>query len=110
VDFVSALIQCDSCFVYVLDGEELVLRASKKPHADSTMARLEGENASLLEKLETRELLERAKGILQRDLGIDEERAYLALQRQSRQKRKSLREIAEAVALGEELRRKSQAN
>ena len=203
VNFVSAVIQCDSCFVYVLEGEELVLRASKNPHEDSIdrlklrvgrgitgwvaehrepvaiaenaakdvrfktfnelpedsyqsflavpvmtrgrvvgiinlqhrqpqvytarqlrlistlgflagaeieMARLEGENSSLLEKFETRKLLERAKGIPQRDLGIDEEQAYLTLQRQSRQKRKSLREMAEAVVLGEEIRRKSQAN
>jgi len=43
--------------------------------AEIEMARLEGENSSLLEKLETRKLLERAKGILQRDLGIDEEQA-----------------------------------
>ncbi|HXY52917.1 MAG TPA: GAF domain-containing protein [Terriglobales bacterium] len=35
VDFVSAVIKCDSCFVYVLEGEELVLRASKNPHEDS---------------------------------------------------------------------------
>jgi len=78
--------------------------------AEIEMARLEGENSSLLEKLETRKLLERAKGILQRDLGIDEEQAYLTLQRQSRQKRKSLREIAGAVVLGEEIRRRSRAN
>jgi len=34
VDFVSALIKCDSCFVNVLEGEELVLRAWKNPHQD----------------------------------------------------------------------------
>jgi len=47
---------------------------------------------------------------LQRDLGLDEEQAYLTLQRQSRQKRRSLKEIAEAVVLGEEIRRGSGAN
>ena len=78
--------------------------------AEIEMARLEGENSQLLQQLETRKLLERAKGILQRDLGIDEEQAYLMLQRQSRQKRRSLKEIAEAVVLGEEIRRASQAN
>ena len=78
--------------------------------AEIELARLEGENSQLLQQLETRKLLERAKGILQRDLGIDEEQAYLALQRQSRQKRRSLKEIAEAVVLGEEIRRGSQAN
>jgi len=38
-------------------------------------------------------------------LGITEEEAYLAIQRQSRQRRKSKREIAEAILIGEELRR-----
>lgn len=203
VEFASAVVKCDSCFVYVREGDELVLRASKNPHeevidrlkvrvgqgitgwvaehhepvaisenasqdvrfkffhelpedsyeaflsvpilsrgrvvgvinvqhrqahtytrrqirlvsmigflvgAEIEMVRLESENSQLLQQLETRKLLERAKGILQRDLGIDEEQAYLMLQRQSRQKRRSLREIAEAVVLGEEIRRSSQAN
>jgi uroporphyrinogen-III synthase len=35
VRFVSDFVKCDSCFVYILDGRELVLRASKNPHADS---------------------------------------------------------------------------
>jgi uroporphyrinogen-III synthase len=34
VDFVSAVVKCDSCFVYVLEGDELVLRASKNPHPE----------------------------------------------------------------------------
>src|ERR1700675_3921770 len=34
VDFASALVKCDSCLVYVLEGEELVLRASKNAHPD----------------------------------------------------------------------------
>lgn len=203
VEFASALVKCDSCFVYVVEDDELVLRASKNPHAEvldrlklkigqgitgwvaehrepvavsnnayqdvrfklfnelpedryeaflsvpilsrgravgvinvqhrqphtytrrqirtiSTIgflvgaeievARLETANSQLIQQLETRKLLERAKGILQRDLKIDEEQAYLALQRQSRQKRRSLKEIAEAVVLGEEIRRGSQAN
>jgi len=71
------------------------------------MARLESENSQLQHQLETRKLLERAKGILQRDLGLDEEQAYLTLQRQARQRRKVLKEIAEAVVLGEEIRRGS---
>ena len=35
VHFVSSVVQCDSCFIYVLDDDELVLRASKNPHADA---------------------------------------------------------------------------
>src|ERR1700739_764236 len=34
VEFSSALVKCDSCLIYVLDGDELVLRASKSPHPD----------------------------------------------------------------------------
>ena len=78
--------------------------------AEIEMARLEVENSQLLRQLETRKLLERAKGILQRDLGLNEEQAYLTLQRQARQKRKTLKEIAEAVVLGEEIRRGSGTN
>jgi uroporphyrinogen-III synthase len=49
--------------------------------------------------------VERAKGILQRDMGFDEERAYLALQQQSRQTRKSMKQIAEAVIMTDEMKR-----
>ena len=34
VEFISSVIKCDSCFVYVLEGDELVLRASKNPHSE----------------------------------------------------------------------------
>jgi uroporphyrinogen-III synthase len=69
------------------------------------MARLEVANLHLSEQLETRKILDRAKGILQRDLGITEQDAYLTIQRQSRQRRKTKREIAEAIVLGDDLRR-----
>src|SRR6266851_10055454 len=34
VDFASALVRCDSCLIYVLEDEELLLRASKNPHPE----------------------------------------------------------------------------
>ena len=52
-----------------------------------------------------RKVVDRAKGILQRDLGLTEEEAYLTIQRQSRQRRKSKKEISEAIILGDELRK-----
>jgi len=203
VEFAANLVECDSCFIYILEQDELVLRASKNPHeeivdrlklhmgqgitgwvaehrepvaisqgaaqdprfqyfnelpedtfeaflsvpilsrgrlvgvinlqhsqshvysqrqirlistigflvgAEIEMARLEGENLDLVEKLETRKLVERAKGILQRDLGLNEEQAYLALQRQSRQKRKPMKDVAEAIVLSEEIKRGSNTN
>lgn len=200
VEFVAALVKCDSCFIYALENDELVLRASLNPHpevidrlklqvgqgitgwvaehlepvavprnafqdprfqffnelpedryeaflsvpvlsrgrlvgvinlqhraphlhserevrlismlgflvgAEMEMARLESETALLSEKLESRKVIERAKGILQRELGIGEEQAYLTLQKQSRQRRKSMKEVAEALILSEELKRGS---
>src|SRR5579862_7028075 len=35
VRFVSDFIKCDSCLIYILDGRELTLRASKNTHVDS---------------------------------------------------------------------------
>jgi signal transduction protein with GAF and PtsI domain len=35
VRFISDFIRCDSCFIYVLDGRELVLKASKNPHVEA---------------------------------------------------------------------------
>jgi len=198
VDFVTTVIPCDSCFIYVLEGEKLTLRASKNPHADvvdqlgirmgqgitgwvaehrepvvlaanasedprfklfknlpedrfeamlstpilcaskvvgvinlqhrhsyqhttnevrllSTIgylvgaeverARLENENAQLAGRLEARKAVERAKGILQRDMKVGEEEAYRMMQRESRHRRKSMLEIAEAILLGEEIRK-----
>jgi len=35
VRVISDYVRCDSCFIYVLEGRELVLKASKNPHADS---------------------------------------------------------------------------
>ena len=73
--------------------------------AEIEMARLESENLHLSEKLETRKIVERAKGILQRDLKMTEEEAYLTIQRQSRQRRKSMKEVAEAIVLSEDVKR-----
>ena len=69
---------------------------------------LESEKSVLSTQLETRKLVERAKGILQRAMGIGEEEAYRTMQRQSQQMRKSMKEIAESVILNEELKRSSQ--
>ena len=54
-------------------------------------------------ELETRKVLERAKGILQKKMGISEEDAYLMLRDQSRKLRKPMKELAEAVILFEEM-------
>jgi AmiR/NasT family two-component response regulator len=57
------------------------------------------------EELEARKRIERAKGILMRDEGLTEEEAYLKLQRYSMDHRKSMREVAEAIILAEEMKK-----
>jgi uroporphyrinogen-III synthase len=205
VEFVTTMIPCDSCFIYVIEAgksgdkkhvDKLVLRASSNPHADlvdrldlpmgqgitgwvaehrepvsiaskasedprfipfknvpedsfeailstpilcanrvvgvinlqhrlsfrhsesqvrllSTIgflvgaeierARLESENIQLADRLETRKAVDRAKGVLQTELSITEGEAYILMQRESRQRRRSMREIAEAILLGNDL-------
>src|SRR5258708_37035896 len=34
LDFAVEVVKCDSCFIYVLSGEDLILRASKNPHQE----------------------------------------------------------------------------
>jgi len=34
LDFAVEMVKCDSCFIYVLAGEDLILRASKNPHQE----------------------------------------------------------------------------
>ena len=73
--------------------------------AELELARIETEKAHMAKQLENRKLTERAKGILQRQMNLDEEAAYILLQKHSRQKRKSMREIAEAIILNDEISR-----
>jgi uroporphyrinogen-III synthase len=77
---------------------------------------LEEQNRRLLEEtqemkrqLETRKLVERAKGILQYKYGISEEEAYLRLRNESRRLRRPMKDLAEAIILAEDLSRKTEA-
>jgi response regulator NasT len=54
------------------------------------------EKERLEEQLETRKLIERAKGKLMQT-GLTEEEAYLNIQRQARQNRQSIKEVALAI-------------
>ncbi len=190
IEFATSIVKCDSCFVYVLENDELVLRASKNPHpeevdylrlglgegitgwvaknrqpvavacnafndprfqffnelpedryeaflsvpilcqgalvgvinlqhrlphsytrrelrllstigflvgAEIEMARLKEKSSQLSDELAARKVIERAKGILQRELKVTEEEAYLSLRRQSRQMRKSMEEVGQII-------------
>jgi K+-sensing histidine kinase KdpD len=68
---------------------------------------LQTEKSALSDKLETRKLVDRAKGILQRDFKLSEADAYRALQRESQHTRRSMKEIAESIILRDELKRGS---
>ncbi|HKQ88754.1 MAG TPA: GAF domain-containing protein [Candidatus Acidoferrales bacterium] len=197
LDFIASVVKCDSCFVYVLEGNELVLRASKNPHAEvvdrlrlrvgqgitgwvaenkkpvtiscnaaldarfqafnelpedsfeaflsvpvlcrdrivgvinvqhrephtysqreiqliSTIGFLVGpeietvrrddESSKMSELSGARKMVQDATRVLQRELGISEEEAFLTLQKQSRERRKSMREIADAILLSDEIK------
>lgn len=196
VDFVASVVKCDSCFVYVLEGDELILRASKNPHAEAVnrlklrvgqgitgwvaehkkpvaiagkasldprfqsfhelpedrfeaflsvpilcrdklvgvinvqhrdphvynqremhlistigflvgpeieLVRLDGENLRLSELSEARRLVETAQKTLARNLRITEGDAYELLQKESRGRRRSMKEIADAVLIADEI-------
>lgn len=71
------------------------------------------ENAELMlktrviqEELESRKVIEKAKGILMRKSGLSEDEAFRKIQRQSMDLRKSMREIAEAIILIEQMDKK----
>lgn len=72
--------------------------------ADLGISSLQKHNSELLLELETRKLVERSKGILQRDFGMSEPEAYLALKQQSEKAKRSVKEIAQAIILSSEVR------
>ena len=63
---------------------------------------LEKEVGDLRETLETRKLVERAKGVLMDTQGLKETEAFRKIQKLSMNTRKSMREVAEAILLAHE--------
>jgi response regulator NasT len=62
-------------------------------------SRIEEQAADLEDKLETRKVVDRAKGILMDQYGLKEQEAFRRIQVQSMNTRKSMREIAEAIII-----------
>lgn len=58
------------------------------------------------EELENRKLIERAKGMLMKERKIDEPEAYRMIQKFSMDSRKTMREVAEAVILSNDMKGK----
>ena len=57
------------------------------------------------EELAGRKMIERAKGILMRKKGLGEEEAFRFIQKESMDRRTSMRQVAEALILGEQLQK-----
>ena len=83
-------VQSGSAIVILQDITELRKR-------DEELERLNAELADLKESLETRKLLDKAKGILMAAHGMTEQEAYKKLQQFSMAQRISLKELAEKV-------------
>ena len=66
---------------------------------------LEQKLQQMNEALEARKLVERAKGIFMRQTGLDEETAYLKLQKTARNENRKLVDVARAIIMAEQLRR-----
>ena len=80
-----------------------------KSSLSETNARLMEETLEMKRRLETRKLVERAKGILQQRHSLTEEEAYLRLRNESRRLRRPMKELAEAIILAEDLSRKAES-
>jgi response regulator NasT len=65
---------------------------------------LEEKIQQMNDALEARKVVERAKGILMKQTGLDEEAAYLKLQKTARNENKKLVEVARALILSEQIR------
>ena len=58
------------------------------------------------EALEARKTVERAKGILMKELGVSEDEAYKKIHKKSMDLRKTMKEVADAIILTADLKRK----
>ncbi len=56
------------------------------------------------EELETRKLVEKAKGILMKEQGLPEGEAYRTIQKYSMDSRKSMRQVAEAIVMAQAIK------
>ncbi len=88
-------------------GEQMGGAITKSFLAEENI-RLQEETAEMRRQLETRKIVERAKGILQHRHSLTEEESYLRLRNESRRLRRPMRELAEAIILSEDLSKKSE--
>jgi signal transduction protein with GAF and PtsI domain len=89
-------------------GEQMGGAISKSRLIEENV-RLQEETLEMKRQLETRKLVERAKGILQTKYKLTEEDAYLRLRNESRRLRRPMRDLAEAIILAEDVVAKNEA-
>src|SRR5262245_32640013 len=108
---VIGVINCYTPFAHELTKEEIQMLSSIAHQAGLAIenTRLAAETLAAQKALETRKLVERAKGILQCEAKLSEEEAYKRIQQQSRRMRKPMKDIAEAIILASEFRKMSPA-
>jgi signal transduction protein with GAF and PtsI domain len=104
---VIGIINCYMTLEHQATKEDIQMLSSIAHQAGLAIenTRLMAETLAAQKALETRKLVERAKGILQRDSGLSEEEAYKRIQQQSRRMRKPMKEIAEAIILAAEFKK-----
>lgn len=81
-------------------ADQLTVAIDLAIHQFVELSGLREEVSRLSETLETRKIVERAKGVLMKQ-GMDEPQAFRRLQKLAMDKRRSLRQVAEAILLTE---------
>jgi signal transduction protein with GAF and PtsI domain len=106
-DQAIGVINCYTSLGHQLSKEEIQMLSSIGHQAGLAIenTRLAAETLAAQKALESRKLVERAKGILQAEANLSEEEAYKRIQQQSRRLRKPMKEIAEAIILASEFKR-----
>jgi GAF domain-containing protein len=89
---------------FALDEIDFVKAVAGQAAIAIENARLMSETLEMKRALETRKLVERAKGILQHKHNLTEEEAYLRLRNESRRLRRPMRDLAEAIILADDLK------
>lgn len=101
------VINCYTTSEHVFSEEEIDILQTIANQAAVAIenTRLIEEARSAKEALETRKIVERAKGILMRGKNMDEEGAFQFVQRQAMDLRRTMKEIAEAIILTEGIKK-----
>jgi hypothetical protein len=88
---------------YPLDAALFHAQARAAVARASELARARRDAADVRDQLETRKLVERAKGILMDRLGLSEHDAFRKLQKASQDENRKMRDIAESVIRAEKM-------